>query len=153
MQVYNLRESTRVAMRLFGFLLARDLQEVGPVADWAEPAKEMLERIDRLDVVGDERTDRSLEELARAEGRVWLELAEEGFFDETDFVGHVLWHFEAGGYPGSGFVQHLLRAIHVADQDNRAATAAGHPELVGLWRAYAEVPDGPARLIAVMDRK
>lgn len=152
-QPQNVRDATRAAWRLAAYLLAEDLAKAPPDASWVPAAQEVLVLVDRLDVVENEEIDQQLEELARAHGIVWLELAEDGYFDGQDFVAHVLFHFDEAGYSGSPFVQHLLKAIDSADEDNRAALSGGFPEYVGLWRACTSVADGRKRLVAVMDRK
>lgn len=147
-------------MRLFGRLLAEDLEAVGKTATpatvkmWTVQARKLSHALDEMEVVGtDEQHDREIEELAQGEGRVWLELAEDGTLDETDFVAHVLFHFNAGGKPAPPWVAHLLHAIGAAPEHLRHAFAGAFPEYAGLMRAATEVPEGLARLVAVLDRR
>lgn len=158
-----MRDVTRAAMRLFGRLLAIDCELASRVEGWEvaastentwlRKATAMLHALDALDVVNGEDFDRELDVLALSDGAVWLAMAERGDLDGTDYVAHVLFHCDAGGYSGTAFHTDLLRTIAAADEQNRAALSLACPEYVGLYRAASEIQGGLARLIAVMDRR
>ena len=159
----EMRDITRAAMRLFGRLLAIDCEqasrhdgwETAPStkSSWLRKATAMLHALDALDVVNGEDFDRELDVLALSDGAVWLAMAERGDLDGSDYVAHVLFHCEAGGYSGTAHVTFLLKAIAAADEDNRAALSLACPEYVGLYRAATEIQGGLQRLVAVLDRR
>lgn len=156
----HMRDTTRATMRLFGRLLAEDLHALGDADTdaearmWALRARKLLRTLDEMDLInGDEAYDRKLTELAQAPGEVWLQIAEEGRLDETDYIAHVVDHFNVGGYPGAPWVVDQLQAIAKADKQNRGLLAGPLPEYVGLMRAATEVTGGLDRLVAVLDRR
>ena len=147
-----IREVTQAALRLASRLLAEDVDSAegwppGTVAN----ASALLHGFDAVEVVVSPAVDQRLEELARGEGAIWLELAENGTLPR-DYIAHVLFHFQVGGYPGLAWQMYLLQAVAAAPEEERAALAGACPEYVGLWRAVTEA-SGMERLLAVLDRR
>lgn len=152
-------------MALFVRLLALDVEahalEVrqrsftapAPNEDWLaefealKVATRILKDCDELDVGSDENEDIKVARLQLASGEKWLRVAEAEVLDLGEYIAHVLFSLDEGGYPGSNFVMQLLRTISLADAKNRDALALGVPEYVGLYRAATEVPGGIMRLL------
>lgn len=124
------------------------------VAEFAgvQVAQRVLRDCETLDVGPNEADDLMRSQLQHAPGVVWLEIAESKALNLSEYAAHVLFALGEGGYPGSNWVVHLLRAIAVADRQNRDALAMAVPEYVGLYQAATEVPDGIGRLLRLLDQ-
>lgn len=148
------RKATHAAIRLAGRLLAQDCNRPAfwPIASQLATGQAMLHCMDDFDVVGSEEQDREITALAVADPLVWLEVAERGDLDGRHFIPNVLWHHGIGGSPGEAWIGYLLQSIAAMSEARRFDEALVHPELVGLSRVVTELPDGSARLLAVMDR-
>lgn len=113
-------------------------------------ANRVMSDCETLDVGPNEHDDVMRARLQHAPGEMWLEIAESGALDLSEYIAHVLFSLDEGGYRGSNYVVHQLRAIAAADKVHRDALTLAVPEYVGLYVAATEVPNGISRLLRLL---
>lgn len=70
----------------------------------------------------------------------------------ADAAAHVLFHIGAGGWPGSTFVQQLLKAFETADGVHQALLGTGFPEYLAAVKAARGGGPGVEYLLSIVDQ-
>ncbi|MGW4050852.1 hypothetical protein ACWENA_08460 [Streptomyces sp. NPDC004779] len=66
-----------------------------------------------------------------------------------EVANHVLAHYGRGGYQAGSFTEQIIKAIDMADVDNRDKLAHGFPDYVAAVVAIQYDPNGVAQLQAI----
>ncbi|GHG15451.1 hypothetical protein ACFFSH_39875 [Streptomyces filamentosus] len=66
-----------------------------------------------------------------------------------EVANHVLAHYGRGGYQAGSFTEQIIKAIDMADVDNRDKLAHGFPGYVAAVVAIQYDPNGVAHLKAI----